>query len=277
MDWRAAAFRVLQTGAPADKCAAASAAPDVLGADPIKVDRAAAPPPPRPERPSAPELCTPTKVPKRRFGSPEGRAAVLHALAHIEFNAIDLAFDMAARFAPEIDALGLGTGDFVRDWFAIGAEEAGHFAMISRRLAELGSSYGDFAAHDGLWDAAKETSDSALARLAIAPMVLEARGLDVTPDIARRFRRAGDERSALIIDQILADEVGHVAAGVRWFGRICAARDLEPAATFRNIVKERFRGGLKPPFNREARERAGFSASFYGDWNAPCDASDASC
>jgi len=272
MAWRDAALRVLQTAAPAEKCAAAEDAFRSLSVNAVSIDPDPPPLPMRPSRPEAPLLCSPTEVPKRRYGSTEGRSAVLHALAHIEFNAIDLAFDMAVRFANEIDAAGLSMRDFVFDWFRIGAEEAGHFSMISRRLAKLGSSYGAFPAHDGLWDAAAQTKDSALARLAIAPLVLEARGLDVTPDMARRFRLAGDENSASIIDQILADEIGHVAAGVRWFDRLCDARALEPAATFRAIVKERFRGVLRPPFNRKARDLAGLQAAYYSDWNAPCGA-----
>jgi len=269
MAWRAAALRVLETADPREKCAAANDALGVL-CDDIAVDPGLAQPPADPARPAAPILLPPTDVPKRRFGSIEGRAAALHALAHIEFNAIDLAFDMAARFAGEIASAGLPAAAFVHDWFQIGAEEAGHFSLISTRLGELGSHYGAMPAHGGLWDAARETSDSVLARLTIVPMVLEARGLDVTPGLGRRFHNVGDEPSARLIERILADEIGHVAAGVRWFTQVCEAKKLDAEAAFRTIVSDRFRGGLKPPFNQSARDEAGFPTSFYTDWNSPC-------
>lgn len=269
MDWRSAALRVLKTSAPDEKCSAAIEAAAAFDLDRFSVGSGPLPPA-RPARPESPALCAPTAVPKRRFGTVEGRAATLHALAHIEFNAIDLAFDMAARFAAEIAASGLSPDEFVFDWFRIGAEEAGHFALAARRLGDLGSHYGAFPAHDGLWDAAIETADSVLARLAIAPMVLEARGLDVTPGMAQRFRKAGDEETARIIDRIQRDEIGHVAAGVRWFTRLCAARGTDPAETFRALVRKRFRGVLKPPFNHEARGLAGLPTCYYMVWNGPC-------
>ncbi|MCB2099080.1 MAG: ferritin-like domain-containing protein, partial [Parvularculaceae bacterium] len=148
--------------------------------------------------------------------------------------------------------------------------EAGHFSLISTRLGELGSHYGAMPAHGGLWDAARETSDSVLARLTIVPMVFEARGLDVTPGLGRRFHNVGDEPSARLIERILADEIGHVAAGVRWFTQVCEAKKLDAEAAFRTIVSDRFRGGLKPPFNQSARDEAGFPTSFYTGWNSPC-------
>jgi uncharacterized ferritin-like protein (DUF455 family) len=145
----------------------------------------------------------------------------------------------------------------------VGGEEADHFAMVRGRLAELGADYGDLPAHDGLWQAARDTADSLPARLAIVPLVLEARGLDVNPQMAEKFRAAGDEESARILDVILRDEVGHVAAGMRWFSAICVKSGHDPVENFRRLVAERFKGGLKPPFNEAAREQAGLIKAFY--------------
>lgn len=257
----AAARDVLLAGDPAGKSAAAQAAERLraagapLGEAPLL--------PERPARPPRPLLAPPGGVPRRRLGSPEGRAALLHALAHIEFNAIDLAFDMAARFAVSVGAEGLDAAAFAADWIGIGGEEARHFEMVAARLAALGCAYGDLPAHDGLWEAATATSGDVLARLAIAPLVLEARGLDVTPDMADRLRSAGDSESAAILDVIYRDEVGHVACGKRWFDAVCAARGLEPVGAFHALRKTHFTGRLKPPFNHEARGRAGLPRGFY--------------
>ncbi len=152
-----------------------------------------------------------------RLGSVQGRAALLHAVAHIEFNAINLAFDMAVRFAREADQLSLELREFVGDWIRVGGDEARHFGLIAARLKELGFRYGDFPAHDGLWEAAENTADNFLARLAVAPLILEARGLDVTPGMIRRLEGAGDNSSASILKVIYTDEIGHVACGERWF------------------------------------------------------------
>lgn len=220
-------------------------------------------PPERPARPLKPDLVAPGDVPRRRLGSPEGKAALLHAVAHIEFNAIDLAFDMAARFASQIEADGLDAAAFVADWIRIGGEEARHFSMVCARLEAFGFAYGDLPAHDGLWRAAEDTSGDVLARLAIAPLVLEARGLDVTPEMMNRLRAAGDEESAAVLDVIYREEVGHVACGKRWFYAVCAARGLDPAGAFHALREAHFAGRLKPPFNHEARGRAGLPRSFY--------------
>lgn len=220
-------------------------------------------PPDRPRRPARPALVPPAMLPRRRPGSPEGRIALLHAVAHIEFNAIDLAADMALRFAPQIAREGLDWRAFVADWARIAAEEALHFSMIAARLGELGSFYGALPAHDGLWQAAATTSDDALARLAIAPLVLEARGLDVTPGMIEKFEKTGDEASVAVLARIYDDEIGHVATGLRWFEAVCAARRLAPEAAFRALVDARFTGGLKPPFNHEGRSRAGLKQSYY--------------
>ncbi len=216
-------------------------------------------PPPRPARPERPLLRPPRDMPRRRnFGSLPGRLALLHALAHIELNAIDLAWDLIARFADT----GLPR-EFFDDWQGVGAEEAEHFALLSARLAALGSAYGALPAHDGLWEAAAATAHDLIARLAIVPLVLEARGLDVTPEMMRRLTRAGDPESAAILARIYEDEIGHVAVGVRWFDRVCRSHGLAPQATFHDRVQRYFTGALKPPFNRAARDLAGLPAAYY--------------
>jgi uncharacterized ferritin-like protein (DUF455 family) len=216
-------------------------------------------PPPRPARPNRPLLRPPKEMPKRRaFGSPAGRIALLHALAHIELNAIDLGWDIIARFSGE--AL---PRRFFDDWAGVASEEALHFELLTRRLADFGARYGDLPAHDGLWESATATADDLLARLAVVPLVLEARGLDVTPEMAARLERVGDPLSAHILQRIHRDEVGHVAAGVRWFDWLCRARGLVPDEVFRERVRRCFKGDLKPPFNQEARAAAGFPAHYY--------------
>jgi uncharacterized ferritin-like protein (DUF455 family) len=204
-------------------------------------------------------LRPPKEVAKRRaFGSPAGRIALLHALAHIELNAIDLAWDLVARFSGEELPRA-----FFDDWVEVAAEEAYHFELLAGRLAELGARYGDLPAHDGLWEAAAATADDLLARLAVVPLVLEARGLDVTPEMAARLKRVGDAESAAILHRIYHDEIRHVAAGLRWFDRLCRARGLDPLGVFHERVRRFFKGDLKPPFNREARNAAGFPADYY--------------
>ena len=214
--------------------------------------------PDRPERPARPELLPPSLMPKRRkAGSERSRIAMLHALAHIEFGAIDLAFDMAGRFGAAFPHA------FVDDWISVGADEAMHFALLDRRLKVLGSGYGALPAHDGLWQAAEATAHDVLARLAIVPMVLEARGLDVTPATVASFERAGDLRSAAILGRIYRDEIRHVAAGTRWFTIACESRGLERVSHWRGLVARYFHGAVKPPFNDSARDEAGLSREFY--------------
>jgi uncharacterized ferritin-like protein (DUF455 family) len=216
-------------------------------------------PPPRPARPEHPLLRPPKEMAKRRaFGSRLGRIALLHALAHIELNAVDLAWDLVARSAGE----GL-PGDFFDDWVGVAAEEACHFELLADRLAELGTRYGDLPAHDGLWEAAAATANDLLARLAVVPLVLEARGLDVTPQMVAQLERVGDRESAAILRRIYRDEIGHVTTGVRWFDRRCLVRGLDPEAVFQERVRRFFKGDLKPPFNHEARAAAGFPAHYY--------------
>lgn len=214
--------------------------------------------PDQPAWPAAPELLAPNQMPKRgKGGSERGRIALLHALAHIEFVAIDLAVDMVGRFGGEFPPA------FVDDWIGVAADEAMHFALLDRRMRALGSHYGALPAHAGLWEAAQITTDDALARLAIVPMVLEARGLDVTPATIERFEAAGDMVSAAILSRIYVDEIRHVSAGTTWFGWLCDRRGFEPAVTWQSLVKSRFRGSLKPPFNDSARHDAGLTQEFY--------------
>jgi len=216
-------------------------------------------PPAHPARPDRPVLRPPKEMPKRRnFGSRAGRVALVHALAHIELNAIDLAWDIIARFAGEDLPRA-----FFDDWVVVAAEEAAHFALLAERLTELGAHYGEMPAHDGLWEAAAITADDLLARLAVVPLVLEARGLDVTPEMAVRVERAGDAPTAAILHRIYHDEIGHVAVGMRWFDHLCRARGLAPEAVFHDRVRRCFKGDLKPPFNREARAAAGFPPHYY--------------
>ena len=220
---------------------------------------AIAQPPTRPARPARPLLLPPRAMPKRKAGgSVEKRIALLHALAHIEFNAVDLAWDIIARFGSADTPRG-----FFDDWVKVGEEEAIHFSLLQVRLGELGATYGDLPAHDGLWQAAEETSHDLLARLAIVPLVLEARGLDVTPATIADFRRAGDEPSAGILDRIYRDEIGHVAAGMRWFHHFAEAAGLDPKQAWQERVRRHFKGTLKPPFNDAARSDAGFDPDFY--------------
>lgn len=214
--------------------------------------------PARPARPERPELLPANCMPKRgRAGSERSRIAMLHALAHIEYSAIDLAFDIAGRFGAVMPRA------FIGDWLSVGADEAMHFALLERRLRALGASYGALPAHDGLWEAAAETAHDPLARLAVVPMVLEARGLDVTPATVAAFERGGDARSAAILERIYRDEIRHVATGVRWFNALCESRAVEPASEWRRLVRRHFRGVVKPPFNDSARDQAGLSREYY--------------
>lgn len=198
-------------------------------------------------------------MPKRRAGGErESRVALLHALAHIELNAIDLAWDLIARFAG-VDP----PRAFFDDWVAVADEEATHHGLLAERLAALGAAYGDLPAHDGLWEAAMVTANDFLARLAVVPLVLEARGLDVTPAMIGRLERAGDHESAAVLRRIYEDEIAHVAAGRHWFEWACARDGLSPVETYHDRVRRYFKGNLKPPFNEDARAQAGLPPAFY--------------
>ncbi|WP_205944526.1 ferritin-like domain-containing protein [Pelagibius litoralis] len=216
-------------------------------------------PPDRPNRPTHPLLKRPGEVPRRRINrGTAGRIALLHALAHIELNAIDLACDILARFTAEQmpDA-------FYDDWLLVAEEEGKHFLLLSERLTELGAAYGELPAHDGLWQAAEETAHDLLARLAVVPLVLEARGLDVTPNMITKLQAVEDHESAAVLEVIYEDEIGHVAIGKRWFDHLCGTRNLDPRETWLSLVRLHFKGQVKPPFNAAARDSAGFPADFY--------------
>ncbi len=205
-----------------------------------------------PGRPDRPRLVHPRDVPQRKLASDEGRAALVHAIAHIEFNAINLALDAVYRFRdmPE---------EFYGDWLQVAAEEAYHFSLLRDRLAELGHGYGDLPAHNGLWEMAVKTDHDVLVRMALVPRVLEARGLDVTPGMMERLRRVGDERTVGLLEIILRDEIGHVAIGSRWYAYACEQRGVDPQETFLALLDQYMTGRLRGPFHEEARRQAGFS------------------
>jgi len=212
-----------------------------------------------PAWPDRPELLPPNRMPKRGRGeSDRARIALWHALAHIEFVAIDLALDMAGRFGERIGR------EFVADFLAVAADEAMHFALLARKLEALGSFYGALPAHGGLWESAERTRHDVAARLAVVPMVLEARGLDVTPATLERVRTQGDEHGARILERILDDEIRHVAVGTRHFVAVCAESGEMAENRWKMLVAQHFRGALKAPFNDSARSAAGLSLSFYG-------------
>jgi uncharacterized ferritin-like protein (DUF455 family) len=206
-----------------------------------------------PGRPARPELVHPKKVKQRKLTSPAGRMALLHAVAHIEFNAINLALDAAYRFRDMPD-------DYYGDWLKVAAEEAYHFGLMRERMAKLDGAYGDLPAHNGLWEQACKTDHDVLVRMALVPRVLEARGLDVTPPMIEKLRQAGDEDTIAVLEIILRDEIGHVQIGSHWYRYCCELRGLEPEAHFRTLLREVMKAPLRGPFYEEGRLLAGFSA-----------------
>jgi uncharacterized ferritin-like protein (DUF455 family) len=257
-DLATAAVGVLATADAGAKVAASRAAAAAWRAGAI-VEVGRATPSDRPARPPRPELKLPRDLPRRSIGAaPRGRIALLHAIAHIELNAIDLAWDLIARFSGEDLPRA-----FFDDWVAVADDEARHFTLLAERLAGLGAAYGDLPAHDGLWQAASDTRHDLLARLAVVPLVLEARGLDVTPAMIAKLEAAGDDESAATLRVIYHDEIGHVAAGKRWFDWACARAGREPDETWRALVRRYFKGALKPPFNEAARRAAGLTPETY--------------
>ena len=223
--------------------------------------------PDRPGRPDKPDLVPPQNLKRRNLGSVKGRIALLHALAHIELNAVDLALDIVARFAGEPVPR-----SFFDGWMQVAFEEAKHFNLVRNRLRELGGDYGDLPAHDGLWQAAHDTRNDLTARLAVVPLILEARGLDVTPSLQEKMREVGDMESAAVLSVIYNDEKGHVAIGAKWFRFLCAREKKDPAATFQALVRRNFRGPLKAPFNDIARAEAGLTPAFYRSLTATSSA-----
>ena len=215
-------------------------------------------PPLSPARPDKPDLLHPRDVPRRRPGSPTGRIALLHAIAHIELNAVDLHWDIIARFCQFPMPLG-----FYDDWVKAADEEAKHFNLLCDCLERLGSHYGALPAHAGMWQAAEDTKDDLHGRLAVVPMVLEARGLDVTPGMIALFQQAKDDKTVDALQVIYAEEVSHVAYGSKWFNWLCGRDGLDPKDAFHHLVRTYFHGGLKPPFNEEKRAEAGLPPDFY--------------
>ena len=253
-DLHAAAKACLDATDPADKLGLTRKTWQAFRRGELHADPSSPPPEPigAPGRPARPILVNARKLPQRGLGSEEGRAALVHAVAHIEFNAINLAWDAVYRYRGKPD-------DYYRDWASCAHDEARHFDMLSGRLAELGHAYGDFDAHDGLWQMAEKTADNDTARMALVPRVLEARGLDVTPGMIDRLRHLGDERTVAILEVILREEVAHVAAGTRWYHHCCKRDSIEPVETFFGLIRDYMGVDLRGPFNRAARIEAGFS------------------
>ena len=256
MELRQWALQVLCTADPQDKMAQARTLWPQAASLPI-ADQAPAPACATtiPGRPAKPELIHPARVPRRSPFKPEGLAALLHAIAHIEFNAINLALDAAWRF----DGM---PADFYRNWVRVAAEEAYHFSLLREHLSSLGHAYGDFPAHDNLWAMCEKTSGDIVARMALVPRTLEARGLDATPLIQDKLRKVATpaaQRAVEILDIILADEIGHVAIGNHWYRWLCEREGLDPVAHYAVLARRYEAPRLYPPFNAAARARAGFS------------------
>lgn len=206
-----------------------------------------------PGRPEKPALVPPKQLQRRAMNTAEGRAALIHALAHIEFNAINLALDAVWRFAD------MPAGYYL-DWLQVAKEEAYHFSLLRAHLQTLGFDYGDFDGHNSLWEMVEKTQSDVLARMALVPCTMEARGLDATPPLKQKLSQAGDHAAAAILDIILRDEIGHVAIGNRWFQYLCDQRGLDIVETFETLRQQYQAPKLRPPFNMEARKQAGFSA-----------------
>jgi uncharacterized ferritin-like protein (DUF455 family) len=254
MDLRHLALQALCTAEPEAKVAQTCALP-ALGASVFVADKAPEPSAPLPGRPERPSLIHPAKVPHRSPFKPEGLAALLHAIAHIEFNAINLALDAVWRF----DSM---PREFYIDWTRVAAEEAYHFTLLREHLQTLGHDYGDFDAHDNLWAMCEKTKDDIVARMALVPRTLEARGLDASPLIQEKLRKVGTPaalRAVEILEVILRDEIGHVAIGNHWYRWLCEREALDPVAHYGVLVKRYEAPKLYPPFNEAARKRAGFS------------------
>lgn len=251
-DARALALDALLCCDVAQKCALVQAVDEQAPIDLLREFLEPAPLPQAPGRPDKPELVAPNALKHRSVHSPEGRAVLLHALAHIEFNAINLALDIVWRFAnmPE---------QFYRDWLRVAREEAYHFSLLNARLGDMGYEYGAFAAHNGLWEMASKTASDLLARLALVPRTLEARGLDASPAIGQKLANAGDTQSAQILEIILRDEIGHVAIGNHWYRYVCEQRKLDPVEQYDVLAKHYGAPRLRGPFNLQARRQAGFN------------------
>jgi len=253
MELFAACLDALNEPDPAKKCALAESLYQAWCAGEVEIAESVPPEPiAEPGRPEKPVLVPPLEVPRRKATTTTGRAALLHAIAHIEFNAINLALDATYRFR------GMPR-EFYGDWLQVASEEALHFSLLHDHLQSHGYAYGDFPAHNGLWEMAVKTAHDPLVRMALVPRVLEARGLDATPAIVEKFRLVQDERAVEILAIVERDEIGHVAIGSRWYLYLCHQRGLEPLETFRALLKEYDAPPLKPPFNIAGRKAGGFS------------------
>jgi uncharacterized ferritin-like protein (DUF455 family) len=226
------------------------------GGEPMEIGTATHPV--HPSRPKAPELLEPREMPRRRRGGEAGRTALVHAIAHIELNAVDLHWDIIARFTATEFPIG-----YYDDWVSAADDESKHFTLLSERLEAKGSHYGALPAHAGMWRAAEDTVDDILGRLAVVPMVLEARGLDVTPGMITAFSKAGDSETVAALEIIYKEEVAHVAFGSKWFNFLCGRFNFDPKDTFHDLVRKYFNGPLKPPFNEPKRADAGLPPDFY--------------
>ena len=249
------AEQCLLASEPDDKCQQTERAAAAWLAGDLSVNSDAEPAPiTEPGRPARPELVLPKDLRQRKTGNKQGHAALIHSIAHIEFNAINLAWDAVYRFRdmPE---------QFYADWIKVAREEAYHFSLLRGHLQTLGYDYGDFPAHNGLWEMAQQTAHDGLVRMALVPRVLEARGLDVTPGMIKRLQQQGDHRAVEILDIILHDEIGHVEIGTRWFRYYCQQRNIEPEQIFAELIEKYMKGTVRGPFHYAAREQAGFTAS----------------
>lgn len=253
------AAALLDTADPRQKC---------LGAQALAVQWRAAPdgdigthpPPARPARPAHPVLLAPKDMPRRSYSGTRGRIALIHALAHIELNAVDLALDILCRYGRDAPPRA-----FYDDWVEVAADEARHHLLLEKRLNDLGAAYGDLPAHDGLWQAAEKTAGDLLERLAVAPLALEARALDTTGPVMAKLIRGGDAQTPETLAVIYDDEIKHVAKGMKWFNYFAAQRGQDAGGHYRALIAQHFPNGLKPPFNHEARAQAGFPRTWYED------------
>jgi uncharacterized ferritin-like protein (DUF455 family) len=252
VDIRARALECLLLADPWLKAEQTQALHQAVKANGYKVSREALEVPVIPGRPEKPDLVPPRDLPRRRNNQTTGHATLIHAICHIEFNAINLGLDAVARFSDMPEA-------YYLDWLQVAFEESTHFQMLDTHLRRMGFAYGDFPAHDGMWEMAQKTHHDPLTRMALVPRVLEARGLDVTPSMMNKLEKSGDHRAVEILQVILREEVGHVKVGTDWFNYLCEQRGLEPYGTFRELLQTYFNGEIRGPFHTEARLEAGFT------------------
>lgn len=252
IDIRAQALDCLLLTDPWQKATATQALYHAAGQQGFDVNHGQRDVPTLPGRPDKPALVAPRDLPRRRNNQTTGHATLIHAICHIEFNAINLGLDAIARFSDMPDS-------FYQDWLQVAYEESTHFEMLDQHLRTMGFGYGDFPAHDGMWEMAQKTHHDPLTRMALVPRVLEARGLDVTPAMMNKLRQSRDLRAVEILETILREEVGHVQVGTHWFNYLCDQRSLDPYQTFKQLLETYFNGEIRGPFHHEARLQAGFT------------------